>query len=113
MLNSGDVVDLDLGVPAGREAGFDRPTVVLTAQAVLDRGANVVQVVPLSSTSRGFVSEVKVEPDAMNGLKVASSAQCQHIRAVSTSRISHVRGNVGGYVLEQLRDTVALILDIS
>ena len=45
MLTSGDVVDLDLGVPSGREAGFLHPVVVVTAQEVLDESASVIQVV--------------------------------------------------------------------
>ena len=36
MLTSGDVVDLDLGTPVGREAGFRHPAVVVTAQRILD-----------------------------------------------------------------------------
>ncbi len=53
-----------------------------------------------------------MEPDIENGLMVASSAQCQHIRAVSIGRVAQTRGNVGPKVLLQLRETVALILDI-
>lgn len=29
MLTSGDVVDLDLGLPSGREAGFRHPAIVV------------------------------------------------------------------------------------
>ena len=54
MLTSGDVVDLDLGTPAGREAGFRHPAVVVTAQRVLDAEPSVVQVVPLTTTVRGL-----------------------------------------------------------
>ena len=54
MPNSGDVVDLDLGAPEGREAGFRHPAVVITAQRVLDASPTVVQVVPLTSTLGGF-----------------------------------------------------------
>lgn len=36
MLTSGDVVELDLGAPEGREAGFRHPAIVVTAQGVLD-----------------------------------------------------------------------------
>ncbi len=54
MLTSGDVVELDLGVPEGREAGFRYPGVVVTAQRVLERGPNVIHVVPLTSTLRRF-----------------------------------------------------------
>lgn len=109
---SGDVVDLELGAPTGREAGFRHPAVVVTAQRILDGGPSVVHVVPLTSTIRSFHSEVVVEPDAANGLDVRSAAQCQHLRAVSPRRISGVRGNVGVAALLQIRETVALILDL-
>jgi len=36
MPTSGDVVDLDLGTPEGREAGDLHPAVVPTAQRILD-----------------------------------------------------------------------------
>ncbi|MGA3221385.1 MAG: type II toxin-antitoxin system PemK/MazF family toxin, partial [Acidimicrobiales bacterium] len=54
MLTSGDVVDLDLGLPQGREAGFRHPVVVVSAQRILSAGPSVVYVVPLTSTVRGF-----------------------------------------------------------
>ena len=113
MLTSGDVIDLDLGAPAGREAGFRHPVVVVTAQRVLDADPNVIQVVPITSTTRGFGSEVLLEPDPNTGLDVTSSAQCQHVRAVSTGRVEQVRGNVGPVALTQIRGTIGLILDIA
>ena len=113
MLTSGDVVDLDLGAPAGSEAGFCRPAVVVSAQRVLDAAPSVVQVVPLTSTVRGLASEVEIDADATNGLDLPSAAQCQHIRAVATRRIDDRRGNVGNAALAQIRDLLGLILDIS
>jgi mRNA interferase MazF len=112
MPSSGDVVDLDLGTPEGREAGFRHPAVLVTAQRILDANPSVVHVVPLTSTIRQFHSEVRVEPDAVNGLTVRSAAQCQHLRAVSTERIAGVRGNVGAVSLTQIRETIGVILDI-
>jgi mRNA interferase MazF len=112
MLTSGDVVDVDLGVRAGREAGFRHPAVVVTAQRVLDAQPNVVQVVPLTSTLRGFASEVEVDAEPANGLEIRSAAQCQHIRAVATSLLSRTRGNVGSAVLTQIRELLGLILDL-
>ena len=112
MATSGDVVDLDLGAPEGREAGFRHPAVLVTAQRILDAQPSVVPVVPLTSTIRSFHSEVVVEPDAANGLDVMSAAQCQHIRAVSPHRVIGVRGNVGATLLTQLRETIAAILDL-
>lgn len=112
MLNSGDVVDLDLGLPEGREAGFVHPAVVVTAQRILDATSSVIQVVPLTTTIRRFGSEVTIDPDAENGLAVVSAAQCQHVRAVSPNRVQSVRGNVGATHLAQLRETIAVILDL-
>ena len=118
MLTSGDVVELDLGVPEGREAGFLHPAVLVSAQRVLDRNPNVIQIVPLTSTLRGFESEVEAEvevevpPEDTNGLREVSSAQCQHIRAVSPARVARSAGNVGPAVLARIRETLAVILDI-
>ena len=112
MLTSGDVIDLDLGIPEGREAGFRHPAVLLTAQRILDAEPSVVHVVPLTSTIRGFHSEITIAPDRANGLGQVSAAQCQHIRAISPRRVSQVRGNVGQATLAQLRETIALILDL-
>ena len=112
MLTSGDVVDLDLGAPAGSEAGFRRPAVVVSAQRVLDAAPSVVHVVPLTSSIRGLASEVEIDIDLADGLDHRSAAQCQHIRAVAARRIDVKRGNVGAAALAQIRDLLGLILDI-
>lgn len=105
-------VDLDLGIPKVRVAGFQHPAVLVTAQRVLDSAPSVVHVVPLTSTVRTFHSEVVVEPDSFNGLATASSAQRQLVRSVSPGRIVGVRGNVGAEVLAQVRETIAVPLDM-
>ena len=112
MLSSGDVVDLDLGMPEGREAGFRHPAIVVTGQRVLDADPAVIQVVPTTSAIRAFGSEVDIAPDAANGLGRPSAAQCQHLRAVSPRRVIAVRGNVGTVVLTQIRETIAVIIDL-
>lgn len=112
MLTSGDIVQLELGLPTGREAGFRHPAVVVTAQRILDASPSVIQVVPLTSTIRGFASEVRIEPEPANGLDRPSAAQCQHVRAVSASRAETVRANIGSVALAQLRDMIAVILDL-
>lgn len=74
MLAPGDIVELDLGVPAGSEAGLRRPAIVVTAGRILTGEPNVIQVVPLTRTIRHSTVEVLVEPDAGNGLAEPSSA---------------------------------------
>lgn len=112
MLTPGDVVELDLGTPAGSEAGLRRPAIVVTAARVLAGGPNVVHVVPLTRTVRSSGAEVVVDPDQGNCLAARSSAQCQHVRSVATSRIHRRTGNVGPVVLAEVRETLALLLDI-
>ena len=112
MPTSGDVVDLDLGLPEGREAGFRHPAILVTAQRILDAEPSVVHVVPLTPTMRPFNSEILIEPDDRNGLDGVSAAQCQHLRSISPRRILDVRGNVGAITLAQLRETIVVILDL-
>ncbi len=112
MQSSGDIVNLDLGQPEGREAGYLHPAVVVTAQRILDAAPTVIQVVRLTSTLRDFHTEIVIEPDPTNGLERSSAAQCQHLRAVSPARILDTLGNVGPLALSQIRDTIAVIIDL-
>lgn len=112
MLTPGDVVELDLGMPAGSEAGLRRPAVVVTARRVLTGGPNVVQVVPLTRTIRRSATEVMIDPDEDNRLATVSAAQCQHVRSVATTRVQERTGNVGPVVLAEVRETLALLLDL-
>lgn len=89
-----------------------RPAVVVTAGRVLRGGPNVVQIVPLTRTLRNSRTEVVVEPDEANGLSAVSSAQCQHVRSVSTARVLRRLGNVGPMRLGQVRDVLSVLLDL-
>ncbi|RKT80028.1 mRNA interferase MazF [Terracoccus luteus] len=112
MLTPGDVVQLDLGMPTGSEAGPRRPAVVVTARRVLRGRPNVVHVIPLTRTIRQSSTEVVIDPDEGNGLAAPSSALCQHIRSVATTRIHGCTGNVGPVVLGELREVLALLMDL-
>lgn len=72
---------------------------------------NVIQVVPLTRSIRHSTVEILVEPDEGNGLAEPSSAQCQHVRSVATTRIQQRVGNVGPLILSEIRETLALLLD--
>lgn len=111
-MRSGDVTVVDLGQPVDNEAGFVRPTVVVSSQFVLDQHPQVVQVVPLTSTVRGWTSEVVVEPDTENGLSSDSAAQCQHVRSIAVRRVRETVGNVGPMTLAEVREVLADLLDL-
>lgn len=110
MLTPGDVVELDLGRPAGSEAGLRRSAVVVTAGRVLRGDPNVVQVVPLTRTIRQSGAEVPIDPDSANGRQARSAAQCQHVRSVAVTRIQQRTGQVGPVALREIREALALLL---
>lgn len=89
-----------------------RPAVVVTADRVLRGAPNVIGVVPLTSTVRSSGAEVTIEPDEHNGLSTLSSAQCQHVRSVAVARAGTRLGNVGPATLRQIRDVLAVIIDM-
>ena len=103
---------VELGPPTEREAGYRHPTVIVTAQAILDASPTVVHVVPLTSTLRRYATEVEIEPEPASGLTGKSAAQCQHVRSVSPTRLSEPIGNVGAVALTQIREMLAVILDL-
>lgn len=111
-LNSGDITYVELGPPAEHEAGYRHPTVIVTAQAILDASPTVVHVVPVTSTLRRYSTEIDVEPGPGNGLDAVSAVQCQHVRSVSPVRLSEPVGNVGAVVLAQIREMLAVIFDL-
>ena len=89
-----------------------RRAVVVTGARVLAAGPTVIQIVPLTRTLRGYASEVTVSADATNGLMEDSAAQCQHVRAVASARIRETLGNVGPVSMAQIRDVLAVLLDL-
>jgi hypothetical protein len=111
MPTSGDVVDLDLGMPEGRDAGFLHPAILVAAQRILDVSPSVVHVVPLTSTIRRFHSEIVIAADPRLGWRWPPPPS-QHVRAVSPHRITNSRGNVGVAVLTQVREPIAVLLDL-
>lgn len=95
----------------GSEAGFRRPAVVVTAQRLLAGTPSVVHVVPLTTTLRGFASEVPIPTSGDNDLDTESCAQAHQIRTVSAVRVHGVRGNVGAVALSQVRQAIAETID--
>jgi mRNA interferase MazF len=111
MQNPGDVVNLDFGRHEGRKAGYFH-TAVITAQRILDAAPAVIQVVPLTSTLRSLYTEVVIEPDPASRLEPPFVAQCQHVRPVSPAQAVGAIGNVGPLAQSQIRETIAIIIDL-
>lgn len=108
----GDVVLVDLGIPSGSEAGFLRPAVVVSSAGLLRRNLTTIFVIPCTARRRGVASHVELAPDGSNGLERTTWAQCEHLRSVERDRCLELLGNVGVVAIEQMREIVALLIDI-
>ena len=105
MQTSGDLVSLDFGRPERREAGYVHPAVVVTAQRILDAAPTVIQVVPLTSTLRGFHSEIVIEPDIANGLELTfCGAMPASASSVAGAGREHVRKCGAASLVSDSRD---------
>ena len=74
--------------PAKRnEVGKIRPIVILNSQLVLDSEPPIIFICPLSSQSQVEFSNLHVELQARDGIKVKSYALVEHCRSITTNRI--------------------------
>ena len=110
-MRAGDVVRVDVGVPAGSEPGFARPAIVVTADLVLQGRPRTIHVVPVTTRpSRVLPTEAVV---AAAGLDRRSAAQCHLCTVVSTERVdAGVGGSIGAVSLAQVRSVLADLLDL-
>ena len=87
-MRPGDIVWIDFGIPAAGEPGFERPAVVVGAPEFLEVTLKTVNLVPLSTTVRGWLAEVPVDG--------WGAAQCWLATAPSRLRITRAEAaNVG------------------
>jgi mRNA interferase MazF len=107
----GEVHDVDLGRPLGHEPGFERPAVILSADAVNNGPRGIVLVVPIGTTGYGLRSHVELEPGT-SGLTRTSYARCDQLRVVSTERLLRRRGVLTLDELTSVEQAVRFILDL-
>ena len=105
------MIGVDFGVPLGSEAGNPRPAVIVTAAEIMGYEPRTFQVVPLTTSRRGWATDVDIEAD---GLTASSVAQCHLLTTIPIQRMidDHKYGNVGPVALAQIRSVLADMLDI-
>jgi mRNA-degrading endonuclease toxin of MazEF toxin-antitoxin module len=101
-MRSGDIAVIDFGVPIGSAPGLVRPAVVVTAQPTLDEFDQTFHVVPITSTTRRWPSDIQTD---------RGNAQCHLLTTVDRSQMVELTcENVGAVVLAQVREIVAVLL---
>jgi mRNA interferase MazF len=104
-MQAGDVVRCDFGTPARGEPGFIRPAIVVTSDDVLEFRQHAIEVVPCTTTRRGWLTEVDIA-----GFGVAQT----HLpTTISVDRIVDTTDtNVGPVTLQQIRELIADLLGL-
>lgn len=104
-MRAGDVVRCDFGTPARGEPGFIRPAIIVTSDDVLEFRQHAIVVVPCTTNSRGWLTEVDV-----TGFGVAQT----HLpTTISVDRIvDSTDANIGPVKLRQIRELIADLLGL-
>lgn len=107
----GEVYDVDLGQPVGREPAFRRPALVVSSDVINNGPGDLVVVVPIGTVGYGLRTHVELEAGA-GGLDHDSYARCDQLRTISTRRVTGRRGRVGPEHLVQVDRALAFLLDL-
>lgn len=111
MAARGEVWLVDFGEPIGREQGYRRPAVVISADQLNRSRAELAVVLPVTTTRRGLPSHVEIEPGE-SGLSHTSYAKAEDIKSVSTQRLVRRLGAVSADRLERAEHALRLLLDL-
>lgn len=107
----GDVWLIDFGEPVGREQAGRRPGVVVSSDLHNEGPSGVLIVVPVTTTYRGLLLHVEIEPDG-SGLHEVSYARCEDIKSISERRFIMRFGMVHPHVLDEIGRTMRFLLEL-
>jgi mRNA interferase MazF len=107
----GEVFLVDLGEPIGHEQGFRRPAVVISPQRYNATPSQMVVVVPVTNTNRGLAHHVPLD-HTQAGLRQPSVARCEDMGAISQRRLLRCLGRVTPADLDEIRETVRILLEL-
>jgi mRNA interferase MazF len=107
----GEVWLVDFGEPVGREQSGRRPAVVVSADALNEGPADVIMVVPCTTTHRGLPSHIEIEPGD-SGLDVVSYAKCEDLKSISQQRLITRLGQVGPHVIFEIGRVLRFLLEL-
>jgi mRNA interferase MazF len=97
----GSIVWVDLGSTLGREQRGQRPAVVVSSDDYIHSVPELLIVVPLTMTDRGWPHHVRVA-GPRNGLTELSFAMMEQPRTVARQRVASVAGTADPHALDEI-----------
>ncbi|MSU77497.1 MAG: type II toxin-antitoxin system PemK/MazF family toxin [Gemmataceae bacterium] len=110
----GQIWLLDLAPTIGAEISKARPAIIVSSDRVGILPLKVI--VPITGWQplfKKFPWMVRIDPDAANGLSKTSAADTFQVRSLSENRFIRKMGNASLKQLEQIKETLALVLEIN
>lgn len=95
----------------GYEQGGRRPVLVVSRDDFNAGPAELVIVLPITTTLRSLPTRVRVEPPE-GGLRMPSEILCDQVRTISTQRLVHKLGAVKHTTLREATTRLAHVLDL-
>lgn len=107
----GEVWLAELNPARGREQAGKRPVLVVSQDIFNEGPAQLVMMVPLTTTARNIPLHVEIKPPA-GGLKRRSFAMCENLRSISQERISKRLGSLDRATMREVEDRLRALLDL-
>ena len=107
----GEVWLADLNPTRGREQRGTRPVLVLSVDTFNAGPAELVTVLPVTSTVRSIPSHLAVQPPE-GGLHVPSAILCDQVRTIARERLVRRRGIIAPGILTRVEEIVRILLGL-
>ncbi len=107
----GDIWLADLNPVRGHEQAGKRPVLVISVDPFNAGRADLVVVIPITSTIRPIPFHVVVQPPE-GGLTNSSALLCEAVRSVSKDRLVSRWGSITPATLAQVEDRLRILLGL-
>lgn len=107
----GDVWRVNLNPTRGHEQAGIRPALVVSENTFNHGPAELVIVLPITSTARGISFHVQVKPPE-GGLTSVCYIKCEEPRCISKQRLIDRLGSIKEQTLEAVEDRLKIVLDL-
>ena len=107
----GEIWLADLSPIRGHEQAGRRPVLIISEDIFNHGPADLVIVLPITSTRRGVPSHAPISPPE-GGLKVPSFILCEAVRSISKERLVKRFGTVSPGTLDAVEDRLRILMGL-
>ena len=107
----GEIWRVDLNPTRGHEQAGVRPALVVSVDTFNHGPADLVVVLPVTSTLRGIPLHVEISPPE-GGVRRRSFIKCEDIRSVAKERLVDRWGAVSARTLHAVEDRMRILLNL-